>query len=225
MKRIFLGLSALIFLALAGCNQDASNTTDNAAADNTASVPPKKMDSTKVVEAPENVTKPGKTALQAPKTPAKPVAPKTAKLTTKPLKVNWQPSLAAAFKEADKTGKPIMADFYAVWCGPCKILDEYVYPSADFAKVAQDWVVVKIDAEKETELAQKYQIQAFPTTIFFKPDGSIFEKQEGFAASSNDPASVGVEFRTQLVDMMKSYRDQAGRSRIANLSTHINSIS
>jgi thiol-disulfide isomerase/thioredoxin len=214
MKRIFFSLAALLTIAVAGCNQNASdNATDNAAADNAASVAPEKRDTTKVAEAPENVTEPGQTAVQTQKPKAQ-----TPKVAAKPSKVKWQPSLAAAFKEADKTGKPIMADFYAVWCGPCKILDEYVYPSADFARVAQDWVVVKIDAEKETELAQKYAIQAFPTTIFFRPDGSIFERQEGFMATSNDPESVGAEFRTQLVDMMKNYRDEAGRSRSAALN-------
>lgn len=226
MKRIFFCLSALTFLILAGCNQgDSNNATQNAAADNTASVPPVKVDSSKVARAPENVTEPGKTAVQASPTPAKPKVTRPAKQNAVKLeKVKWQPSLAAALREADKTGKPVMADFYAVWCMPCKILDEHVYPSSEFAKVAKDWIVVKIDAEKETELAQLYEIKAFPTTIFFKPDGSVFERQEGFMASSNDPVRVGAEFKTQLIDLMNNYRDQAGRSRSARKSAQFGPV-
>lgn len=77
-----------------------------------------------------------------------------------------------SFFELIKTSKkPILVDFYADWCGPCKM----VTPAIE--KVAKDFsgklMTIKINVDKAQSAASKYQIQSIPTIMMFKNGESI----------------------------------------------------
>ncbi|MQM22560.1 hypothetical protein Taro_055612 [Colocasia esculenta] len=62
----------------------------------------------------------------------------------------------------------VMVEFYAPWCGHCQALaPEYAAAATELKAAAEDVVLAKVDATEETELAQKYEIQGFPTVLFF----------------------------------------------------------
>ncbi|KAF6163685.1 hypothetical protein GIB67_036145, partial [Kingdonia uniflora] len=69
--------------------------------------------------------------------------------------------------------KPVLVDFYATWCGPC----QFMVPVLEQVSAAlKDKIrVVKIDTEKYTSIASKYNIEALPTFIIFK-DGKPFDR-------------------------------------------------
>lgn len=92
-----------------------------------------------------------------------------------PDDIQWRPTFEVALKEARDSGKPLMVDFYTEWCGYCKKLDAEVY--TDFGVIAEsaNFISVKVDAEKRSELAQKYQVTGFPTILWL--DGSGAEKK------------------------------------------------
>ncbi|MEM9542658.1 MAG: thioredoxin [Cyanobacteria bacterium P01_E01_bin.42] len=75
-----------------------------------------------------------------------------------------------------QTPKPVLVDFYATWCGPCKmmvpILDQVSQQMGDRLQV------VKIDSDKYPQLASKYGIEALPTLVLFK-DGQPVDRIEG----------------------------------------------
>jgi len=83
----------------------------------------------------------------------------------------WQPSLAAAEKEAKRTGKPVLIVFQATWCGACRMLEREVLPRREVTEEAQKWVTVKVDVDKEQEIAGQYGIRNLPTTVFYRADG------------------------------------------------------
>ncbi len=72
---------------------------------------------------------------------------------------------------------PVLVDFGAVWCGPCKMLDPVV------KELAHDWgekvKVVKVDVDHNPNLAIQYQVLGVPTLILFK-NGQPMERLSGF---------------------------------------------
>ena len=82
---------------------------------------------------------------------------------------------------ARSSKKPIMIDFYTEWCGPCKRLDQTTWKD----EKVKTWlsgrlVSLKVDAEKNAKLASKYKINAYPTILFVKPDGSEIDRIVGY---------------------------------------------
>jgi len=79
--------------------------------------------------------------------------------------------------EVLKSDLPVMVDFFAEWCGPCKMMAPLVEELAEENKTT--WKVGKCDIDKNPELAQKFMIQSIPTVLFFK-GGQVVDKVVGF---------------------------------------------
>ena len=77
-----------------------------------------------------------------------------------------------------KSDKPVLVDFWAAWCGPCRMLTPIVEElSQDFKDNA---VIVKVDVDANQEFAAKYGVRNIPTVLIFK-GGEVVDKQVGVA--------------------------------------------
>ncbi|AMC94195.1 thioredoxin [Erysipelothrix larvae] len=80
------------------------------------------------------------------------------------------------FDEAVKEGV-VLVDFYADWCGPCKMISPILKEVAESNK--ENVKVVKVDVDADGELAQRFDVMSIPTLILFK-DGKPVGRRTGF---------------------------------------------
>ena len=90
------------------------------------------------------------------------------------------------FSEIINQEKPVLVDFFAEWCGPCKMMSPILKEVKD---ALQDKVsIVKIDVDKNQAIAAKYQVRGVPTLIIYK-EGKQVWKQSG-VVQKNELVSI-----------------------------------
>lgn len=92
------------------------------------------------------------------------------------------------FEEVLASGKPVVIDFWAEWCGPCRMMAPIV---DELAAEYDDRVVIgKCDVEENDEITAKYGVRNIPTIIFLK-NGELVDKQVG--ACSKDALKAKID--------------------------------
>jgi thiol:disulfide interchange protein DsbD len=101
------------------------------------------------------------------------------KVDSQGLAIEWGYSTKDASMIARATERPIMLDFFATWCAPCKMMDDYTYSTPDVIRATRAVVPVRIDMDQKPEVARKYHVRTIPTTIFLTSDGKIISRMVG----------------------------------------------
>jgi len=81
---------------------------------------------------------------------------------------------------ARKEGKALFVDFETTWCGPCKIMDEWVYTADDVVIASQSVIAVKIDGDEHPDLKESFGVSGFPTMILLSSEGEEIRRVSGY---------------------------------------------
>lgn len=80
------------------------------------------------------------------------------------------------FSEMINSDKPVLVDFFAEWCGPCKMMAPVLKQVKD--EVQDNASIIKVDVDKNQHTAMTYQVNSVPTLILFK-QGKVLWRQSG----------------------------------------------
>jgi thiol-disulfide isomerase/thioredoxin/tetratricopeptide (TPR) repeat protein len=86
-----------------------------------------------------------------------------------------------ALAQAKREGKPLMIDFFGIWCPPCNELDEKVFSTLKFSQSASRFVRLKLDADAQVswKMKSQYQVGGYPTIVFASPEGDEISRIVG----------------------------------------------
>jgi thiol:disulfide interchange protein DsbD len=91
--------------------------------------------------------------------------------------IRWSAYSEAHLEQAAAQSRPVLIDFYADWCIPCKELDKLTFPQPEVVEMSRKFVMLKVDLTSSRDpesgrLKKKYQIKGLPTLVLLRPDGS-----------------------------------------------------
>ena len=84
------------------------------------------------------------------------------------------------FKELINGDKPVLVDFYATWCGPCKAMQPILKEVS--GKVKDIATIIKVDVDKNPKIAERLQVRGVPTFVIYKK-GEIIWRQSGMQSA------------------------------------------
>jgi thioredoxin:protein disulfide reductase len=91
--------------------------------------------------------------------------------------VSWKPFAQVSLAEAKSSEKPVIIDFYADWCTPCRDLEKKTFHDQNIVRESEKFIMIKVDVTRKgdqgaIQLLEKYNVKGVPTVIFLDPTGN-----------------------------------------------------
>ena len=103
------------------------------------------------------------------------------------------------FNDMLKEGKPMVADFYAPWCGPCQTMKPIFHTVAEKYGQEVNFVTLNADDKNLRPLFDKYSVTGYPTLVFINANGAVAQTESGVIKESN--------LESMISDLLKQARN------------------
>jgi thioredoxin-like negative regulator of GroEL len=125
-----------------------------------------------------------------------------------PAPIPWTDRVQVAFEQARATGKPVFVDAWAVWCAPCKQMDETTYRDPEVVEAMTGFVPLKVDHDASENFCTRHDIEFLPLVLFLDADGDELGRREGLQSPAALLAAMG-----SVTSGYADYRDAIARAR------------
>ena len=99
--------------------------------------------------------------------------------------IDWREDIDVALQDANRAGKPVLIQFTAPWCGYCHKMFKTTFREDEIVSlVGERMIALRIDADKQAELAEQVGVAGLPTTLIVAPDLRILKKLTGFQTAN-----------------------------------------
>lgn len=118
--------------------------------------------------------------------------------TGQPAQAGWiADDLDSALALAGETGRPVLLDLYADWCGPCRTLGEEYFTSPEMQEVLGRFILARadVDGSEGSVLAARFGADAIPCVVILSPDGTEISRIVGLTPTV-------AEYRTRLEEIL-----------------------
>lgn len=121
--------------------------------------------------------------------------------------IEWQKDFNKAQTQAREMSRPLLLDFTADWCKPCKMMDAQFWVLPEVVEATRNFIAVKIDYDREKSLVSRYGVSAIPFVVFADPLGNTVTFRRGFGSKSVREINQIFEEMPKDFSSLKKYYD------------------
>lgn len=96
----------------------------------------------------------------------------------------WNTDLKTSIDRAKAAGKPVVVDFFATWCGPCKLMDKTTWSDPAVKQRFLNVELVRIDVDQQPDVARQYGVTGMPTVMCLNGNGEVQHREMGYLTAS-----------------------------------------